>query len=194
MTRYWWTLVAGLTGLGLFGLSRVRGTIGKMGTTPTRGRVYVQGGALHGPVGDPIPLTNADKLWLARAIVGESGGTNRRAAAAVTWAMAQNLMLVGSSPPRMSTFTGIIRAYSQPVNPIWENRGTAAQQARRARIRTLGWSSIPQTTRSVVDDFWAGTLENPVPEMVDFAAFDFPGSLVNIEGNIFGIPPNRRIA
>jgi hypothetical protein len=204
--KLFWGLLAGGAALGLWGLSRARGTItgGKGDTStpaPSRGRVYVQGGMLHGPVSSPVQLTDTDKLWLARALVGETGGRDRRAMAAVTWAMAQNLMLVGANPPRYSTFTGLIRAYSQPVNPRWENEGTAVQIARRRSIRTMTWAQIPSTARQVVDDFWAGTLENPIgtpgAELVDFAAaghFTPTGPSVDIGGNVFVRNADRRIA
>jgi hypothetical protein len=175
--------------------NKVIGTV-TGGTVVPRGRVYVADGSLYGPGGVSVPLTEEDRLWTGRMIVGETGGNNREAAAAVTWAIAQNLMLIvgtGNARPRFSSFTNVLRAYAQPINPRWEDRGTEAQIARRARIRSLSWSALPEATQQAVDDFFAGRLENPVPDMVDFAAYRFPGDQVNIAGNWFGTGTARRL-
>lgn len=176
------------------------------------GRVYVRNGVLHGPTGS-VRLTSTDKLWLARAIVGEVTESATRwqqadtqlGGKAVAWALAQNLMLVGSSPPRMSSFTSLIRAYCQPVNPLWSRNGakctsgnypdhcTESKLQRRARISSLSWAQIPSQVRSIVDSFWAGTLENPVSGLVDWHANSYSGAQVQIAGNWFGTKTGRTV-
>lgn len=184
----------------------ITGTETSSGASSPQGRVYVQDGRLYGPGGVSVALTETDRLWAGRAVYGETGGADRTAAAAVLWSMAQNLMLVqGASRPRFSSFTNMLRAYCQPINPMWESasssgciehptRCTASMLARRARIRDMSWSALPATTREAVDAFFAGALDNPVPGMVDFAeASQFPGAQTVIGGNGFGTLSSRRI-
>jgi hypothetical protein len=212
-----WVIGAGAGLLGVAGLLAWRGggrtgvplVGGKTGSGSTRrGRVHVVNGQLATSGIPAYTITSTDKLWLGRALVGETGGRARRDLEAVTWALAQNFVLVigaGNRRPRFSTFTDCIRAYSQPVNPRWiDPNGVKCRQhpgacterhiARRRRISSMSWSSLPQATRQAVDDFVAGRLDNPVPNMVDFAAYTFSGREINIGGNWFGTSEGRRLA
>lgn len=97
-------------------------------------------------------VTEEDALWLGRALVGEEGERASRAAHhAVASTLIRRWAFASRSYPRsFPTLTAMVRAYSQPVNPIWENRGDADAIARRARIRSLAWSQLPETVRGVV--------------------------------------------
>lgn len=170
----------------------------------TRGRVYVENRTLYGPVGDPTPLTDEDMLWLGRAIVGETGGRNEEWGAAVAWALAQNLKLVRRARP-ITTFTGVTRAYCQPINPKWldinaegcrraPHMCTERHLARRHRYVRMSWDDLPPETQRVVQQFQAGTLPNPVSGAVDWHANHFPGATVEIGGNWFGVGRGRRLA
>lgn len=169
--------------------------------------VSVSGGTIVGPHDVVYHLTQDDLLWLGRAIVGEAGDNpSRRSAAAIAWALAQNFALIPSSRggvPRFSTFTGLVRAYCQPVNPSWSVAGdgkcleipsacTPAHIARRARISSLSWNQLG-AVQGYVQDFAAGRLENPVPGMVDWLAGPWDGGQVNIGGNVFGVREGRRL-
>ncbi len=122
-------------------------------------------------------ITERDKLWAARMLVGEGGGTQDPPA--VLWTMTQLLALRHGR-----SFTDLIRAYSQPINPRWlddgqfcrpggRNAGTEAcsstRIARRRRIQALSWEQIPAELRQVVERWAAGTLPNPVERAVEFA-------------------------
>jgi hypothetical protein len=96
--------------------------------------------------------------------------------------MAQRLALVHRSAPTL-TFTDLIRAYSQPINPRWSRTGefcrpggpredTEACDARhldrRDRITNLRPEDMPQAIEFV--QRWArGAVPNPVPKAVHFA-------------------------
>lgn len=213
-------IAAGLTTLGFIKLAEARGRIGPIlssfrpfsfgESTPIQpsGRVWVANSTIYGP-GASMPITDTDALWLGRAITGEvSSSRDQRARAAVAWALAQNLMLVGraseASPPRYSSFTGIIRAYCQPVNPDWESASspscqrspqncTAARLEQRARYRTMSWDDLSPDVRQIVDDFRAGRLANPVPGLVDWHANTYNGAVERIGGNYFGVLQGRRL-
>lgn len=196
--------------LALYGVIRALrgGGMGKQPTGPAgaapsgSGRVTVQRETLIGPT-RRYRLTDTDILWLARALVGETGGTDRRAMAAVVWTLAQNFLLIRRATT-FETFSTLIRAYSQPVSAAWVNPQSdkcrrspdacsPARIARRQRIQAMGWAEIPEAVRVVVGAFRRGLLENPVPGAVDFASYRFPGDRVNIGGNWFGVGASRRL-
>jgi hypothetical protein len=178
-------------------------------TAPSRvgGRVRVAGGVLYGPGGVSYRITPTDVLWLKRMIVGEGGDRpSRRSVAALLWAMANYHMLVEGprgARPRFSTLTALLRAYSQPLNPLWSSATTSKCQAyphlctsthlaRRARIQRQ--SSFTEDVEVPLDDFLAGRLDNPVPGLVDWRAGSWSGCRVNVEGNCFGVSPGRNLA
>jgi hypothetical protein len=151
--------------------------------TPPSGQspVTISNRVMRGPTGATYTLTDDDLLWLARAIKGEAessvpGGT------AVAWALAQNFLLVGRRPPRMTPFSLLIRRYCQPVNPAWADPNGAK------------WSAIPASIRDIVQRFAAGTLPNPIPGMTDWATPRWRADNVEIDGNFFGRNPNRTYA
>ena len=171
-----------------------------------KNRVYVKGWFLCGPGKTRYRLTQEDKLWLGRAVYGESG-SHSQGIDAVIWALAQNFMLVKNGDgrrPRFATFTHLIRAYSQPVNRDWADPNsekcqrhpaacTQSRLDRRKRIQSMDWPDLPFAVRRKVAEFFSGNLLNPVPGMVDFAAYKFKGDKVNIAGNWFGTQPWRNI-
>jgi hypothetical protein len=135
-------------------------------------------------------LTPDDVLWLGRSLACEAGG-NREVMAGVAWTYAS--LLTTTSRPSL---TSLIQAHSQPLNPIWRRDGskcrapdgewynrchttTTGRQicpcgetalARRERCSTLRWEQLAPAVRETVTAFLAGTLPNPVPRAVDFAA------------------------
>lgn len=131
-------------------------------------------------------LTADDALWAARAAACEAGG-RADGTAAVLWTWAS--LFAKSS---YGSFGALVRAHSQPVNPVWRATGDACRPGgswgarapgnyfdepecsveklmRRERCRTLEWEEIAPVVRDVVTAFAAGKLPNPVPRAVDFA-------------------------
>ncbi len=118
-------------------------------------------------------LTPEDLLWASRMIYGEGGNPY-----AVLWTMASHMALV-----RGSSFTTLIRSYSQPINPIWYADGSkcgpggtavgqpncsAAKLAKRAMIAQLQPSQMPNEW-SIVQQWANGLIPNPVPTATEFA-------------------------
>jgi hypothetical protein len=180
-----------------------------------RSNVFIQNGVIHGPGGFRYRLTDQDLLWLARAIWGEAD-THRENGAGVAWAMAQYYATVlnrRGGRPAFSTFTALLRAYCQPINPKWASRDasgcrrrpdhcTERHLAKRRRVTGASWSEIPSQVRQLVREFAAGQLPNPVPRMTDWAAHDWSSRskvpLIfirtrGLRGNHFGIGKNRRL-
>ncbi len=191
-------LIGGGVGLGAYLLS-------SLSSSP--GRVSITGGTLRGPEGLSYFITPTDRLWLKRMVVGEAGDSpSQRSAAAALWGMANYHMLVigpRGARPKFSTLTGLLRAYSQPINPIWDSPSdakcqaypgscTPAHIARRARVTSQ--TSFSSAVESAVSGFLAGRLPNPVPGLVDWRAGNWSGCQVNIEGNCFGVSPGRNLA
>lgn len=123
-------------------------------------------------------LTDEDILWAARMLDGESG-TNTVDGAAVLWTMTQRFAL-----GRWNTFTELIQAYSQPINPIWKRNGercrpggryhgtehcSEARLNRRDAISSKPWDRINPLIRTLVSQWGSGNLPNPVPRAVEFA-------------------------
>lgn len=124
------------------------------------------------PGGLAWDLTDEDALWMARSIVGESV----RDASAVASTMLRRLAYVSDRQGRrvwgslteLLIGTDSTRGYSQPVSIYWRERGTAAQQARRASIRSLGWEEIPASVRATVTRLFTGA-PLAVPGAIHFA-------------------------
>lgn len=118
-----------------------------------------------------LPLSGLDALWLARSIVGES----QRDALAVgstllrRWCFVNDQRKNAGSSLLWPTFTDLVRAYSQPVNPAWADRGTEQQIARRARITGLSWAEIPESVRTVVLGLLGGRVPLSKPGAIHFA-------------------------
>lgn len=122
---------------------------------------------------------DTDKVWAARMVVGESGTSDMHAGAAVLWALAQRW--VTKAGFQNMSFTSLMRAFSQPINPIWSSIGGSGCQrspaqcsmealARRQTIQSTSWSRIPAAVRTLVEDFFVGRVANPVPGYNNFAA------------------------
>jgi len=168
-------------------------------------------------------VTADDRLWMGRMLIGETGESGwdsrdpaeqeakRQAGVAVLYSVAERF---ASNPSLRSntgnTFTGVMRAFSQPINPIWSSlsacsngRGccgsegtmcTPAHLSRRQRIQSKSWNALPEGVRSLVDDFIAGRVTNPIPGYNDFAAATHISQSalnssvvtpINIGGNMF---------
>jgi hypothetical protein len=195
-------LIGGGVGLGAYLLS----SAGR-GSGRGSGRVSVQNGTLYGPGGISYFITPTDRLWLKRMVVGEAGDSpSRESVAAVLWGMANYHMLVigpRGARPKFSTLTGLLRAYSQPINPIWASPSsskcqeypgscTPAHIARRARVTRQ--TNFSWAVEAPLADFLAGRLANPVPGLVDWRAGNWSGCQVNVAGNCFGVSPGRNLA
>ena len=136
-------------------------------------------------------LTDRDVLWAGRMVQGETNARAGRAddALAVLWTMTQLFSPAGQRDKygrqRFGDFTSLLRAYSQPINPLWLGDGmfcrpggraagteacAADRLARRARLQQTPWNELDVELRQVVLDWAAGRTENPVPGAVEFAA------------------------
>lgn len=138
--------------------------------------------------GQRYHMTNTDRLWMGRMVVGEAGesgwddpstaASKRRAGAAVLWAVATRHMTKPAF--RGWTLTQTMRAFSQPINPIWASplgegclrspsACTPSRLQRRFQITNAPWYSLPAGVRQLVDDFFRGQVANPVPGYNNFA-------------------------
>lgn len=167
------------------------------------GRVKIVRGHVSGPNGFSYTLTNNDKLWLGRAISGEVDYRSQPGMSAVAWALVQNFVLVRRSQ-RFATFVDLLRAYAQPLSAAWADPNSSKCQnnpqlcttrliERRLAIQSTPWDRLPIEIRLFVEDFMAGLVQNPIPEMVDYAAFTFDGQQTTIAGNNFGTQPWRNL-
>ena len=131
-------------------------------------------------------FTRDDVLWAARMLQGEGPPED---SAAILWTMAQLFAPEGqagkySGPHRFDTFTKLIQAYSQPINPIWRRDGSRCRPGGRyygtdhcseARLRrrdyyaTLAYDDVDPDKRAVLEAWLEGKVPNPVPGAADFA-------------------------
>ena len=129
--------------------------------------------------GQERTLTEEDKLWAARMVVGETGGDDPQSNAAVLWSVLTR-WLTKPSLQGMS-WAQVMRAFSQPINPQWADASapgctrqpsacTETNLARRRQITSMPWSSIPQSVRDQVEAFARGRVANPIPGLNNFAA------------------------
>ncbi len=145
--------------------------------------------------GTKIPLSEADRLWLARMVVGEEGTTGgdlylraltvassmlRRlafTAATAPWGPSLTNLLLGSP-------TGAYAGYSEPIRYASRSTGTPQQQARRAEIRALRWAAIPEPIRRAVDDLFSGriALAQPGSGIIHFASVATVAARLGQEG------------
>lgn len=126
-------------------------------------------------------LTWDDLLWAARMVMGEAGsGAGGVHGAAVLWCMASRFAVARG----FQSYTSLIKAYSQPINPKWaadgdfcrvggRNHGTSDCSSdrleRRARHQTITWEEIPETVQSLVFRWATAQVQNPIPKAVHFA-------------------------
>lgn len=141
-------------------------------------------------------LTERMLLWAARMLLGETDA-NRTAMAAVLWTMAQRFaLLINRGNLTYPTYEALILAYSQPINPIWRDTGTAAQIARRHELATMTWASL-EARRPGIKVFvyaWArGQVGNPVPGVAHFiqAGLERTPALYTYGGNAFLLDGSR---
>ncbi len=122
-------------------------------------------------------LDDRDVLWLAKSLARETRDELGRAACAYTM-LQRFLRWTGK---RWESFYDLIRAFSQPVNPIWADPESAkcrqypeaceeSRIERRRITQAWKWDEIPQGARDVAVAFAAGHLANPTPDAVDFAS------------------------
>jgi hypothetical protein len=157
-------------------------------------------------------LTEEDKLWLARACAGECGEKfdGPDCYAAVCWSM-MNRYLLATVQDNWQTFTQLLRAFCQPINPKWARGGAkcptesydksdpcyVGKLDRRARMASLPWEKIDLNIRNLVESFAAGNilipdkvLELPAWRISNWAAYRVDSSKragddINIGDNWF---------
>lgn len=192
MISKWWALVAGGLGLAVIG-ARAAARGGAAGEA-----VILAPGVTYQPTMD-------EWLWFARSLSAESG--SREGQLAAGWAMVQRFCAFEQrDPATFATFGAMVRAFSQPVNPIWsavdactpDGRGccgrrcTQADVERRLRIQARSWSDLRDRHSSAYElaqAFAQGRPpRNPIPGYTNFAAcWAAPG--LEIGGNCFSQSP-----
>jgi hypothetical protein len=126
-------------------------------------------------------------IWLARMCVGEGGKKcSRDKASAMMWAMANRYLLHPATPKwiplarehgamsfGVNEFIGMVRMFSQPINPRWARGGDKAEKykntkfATEARLRRRDETTrmkacdIPYEILKAVEDFADGMLFPP---------------------------------
>lgn len=131
-------------------------------------------------------ITHEDVLTAAKMCWGESRG-NPDDMAAVLWSMTQLFSPWGQAQKfgtRFSSFTQLITAYSQPINPIWRRDGRNCRPGgpsagtdncserrleKRQRHHEASWEDISETARRVTLQWAHGQLPNRVPRATEFA-------------------------
>lgn len=134
-----------------------------------------------------VVYTEESLLWSARMCVGEGGfKCTREEASVIMYAILNRYLLhpavpkwvnmavkYGAIPKKGDPYIGVLRMFSQPVNPRWALGGdkaikyrgtkfaTPARLGRRARISNLDWAEIPQKIQNAVRDFAAVDIEVP---------------------------------
>ena len=192
--------------LGLGALALVGGVL-LLGAKPARG---------HGTIlGDGVSYTPSmdEWLWLARACYGEASSLEGQTAAA--WAMVQRFVALRQTAPEnwsQKSFSALVRAFSQPVNPIWSAQGSCTQDGRgccgqttgpcasdviahRAFVQSRSWTWLQEREPELyfmILSFSAGVPpRNPIPSMTNFGAGGQTRcDEVTVGGNSFcGEPP-----
>jgi hypothetical protein len=124
-------------------------------------------------------ITDEDYLWLGRAAEGEGGDPR-----ATIWTWIQRFAGLQNFRDRFSTLTALVRAHSQPVNPLWAEGGAKcgpggshegtdscapSRLVRRARITAMDPADFNSAVKAALGDLRSAQLYNPVPRAVDFA-------------------------
>lgn len=121
-------------------------------------------------------LSEEDFLWLGRSLDGE--GPN---VAGYVWAYVQKWAGIPRLRREHPTLAAFVRAYSQPVNPIWQRGGTRCPVPvaetdcderllrRRAEKSSLHPSQFAPEVKAALAALRAGVLPNPVGRATDFA-------------------------
>jgi len=148
-------------------------------------------------------ITDEDVLWAARAAQCEGGGEMGHRATLWTWTAR---FLLPGYRRRFPTLAGLIRAHSQPVNPIWARAGSRCgaggsyagrdecsedKLRRREQCAQRSWESLSPNIRDVVTQWATAKLPNPVPKAVDFASSSIGHSADDVEVARFRSPGSR---
>lgn len=137
----------------------------------------------------PYRITSDDVLWAGRAAQFEGGHDP----ADVLWTWTQRYALPAFRR-RYSSLKDLIRAHSQPVNPIWQRTGDRCRPggryhgtdhcaerrlAARDRAASAPFDSLRPEIQERVTAWAEGRLPNTVPKSVDFAAPSVAQSFMN---------------
>lgn len=151
-----------------------------MATTPPRL------GSVTTAEGWTYKFTLEDWLWAARMLSGEIispregwGLPQVREGETILWTMLNYFYQMrdktfgrgpaSTSPPH--TYTRVIRAYSQPINPFWADKGEPAVQAHRAKITNLTPEQVDPLVLDTVTRFMQGKISGiAFAGLVHFAA------------------------
>jgi len=140
--------------------------------------------AVYEAGGKKYTISETDALWLARMVVGEGGtSASERKKQALLWAILQRYMLQKGFRAWRS-LAAVTRAFSQPINPIWDGIRDALDAGqtdmcapggkyygkpecsqtrldRRKHVTALSWSQIPKHIQESVRLFQRGELPYP---------------------------------
>lgn len=127
-----------------------------------------------------VQLTWDDLLWAGRMLKGETGAEGGTVhGAAVLWCMASRMIQSG-----LRSYTRMIQAYSQPINPKWRADGefcriggryhgqdncSPRRLEDREALSTLPWERLPSEIQDLVFRWATGQVDNPIPKAVHFA-------------------------
>jgi len=129
-------------------------------------------------------LTPDDVLWTARAASREAD----QEAPITTWAFTQRAVLFKQQLGDQATYTGVLRSFSQPINPIWARDGAMCRpggkyhgepECSEAKLQAREWYTNATWEQlgakhlqvlQVVAQWAKGKLPNPVPRVTNFAA------------------------
>jgi len=135
-------------------------------------------------------FTPEDVLWMARFIVGETGGRDDLATRAVIWAMFNLFRLLAHR--YYPTFHAFLRSYSSPLQAVLRNKGAArrhmnnpdfvrvggtyegttiprGQLGRFLRLQATPWIQLPATARSLALRAAKGQIASPIGNATEFA-------------------------
>ena len=139
-----------------------------------------------------LPLTDEDRVWAGRMLLGEEGARASMAAyVAVLSTMIRRWMQVQERNGQTfwPSFTRLLigtpegaKGYSQPIAHQWRYEGSPEQIERRRRVRDATWEDLPLNIRLAVDHVFLG---NPLqPESSGAIHFaDGPTSAKFLEAN-----------
>lgn len=150
-------------------------------------------------------FSRADRLWLARMLIGES--SDPRDWDAQLWALTQRFVL--RQKRYESTMAALAQQFSQPINPDWYRGGlfcrpggryehdagcSESRMVRRDELRRDHWevNELRDELRAV-DRFLDGETPNPVPGATDWHASVLqPGNVRYAPhlSNVFQGPPS----
>jgi len=156
--------------------------------------------------GEPYyTFSQADRLWLARMLIGES--SDPRDWDAQLWTIAQRFVLRGKRYE--TTIADLVQNFSQPINPDWYRGGafcapggrfehdagcSESRMQRRDELREDHWTVAElRDELRAVDRFLDGRTPNPVPGATDWHATALRAGNVRYAphlSNVFQGPPS----